>query len=118
METRINFKSIGLLVITLISATQMMGQNNLGFMRGVVYKDVRPVKNANIVLYNEEGDSIATAMTAINGEYEFKQLSPGIYNIKVQASSNYDEFKQEDIIVSVEGIVINVALSPKKLQRK
>ncbi|MCC6818916.1 MAG: hypothetical protein IT245_08500, partial [Bacteroidia bacterium] len=114
MNIKLTLKSLLFLLLSLGCFIEATAQTNTGEIRGVVYREGRIVADAHIVLVMEDGDSIATVTSAINGEYKFVNVYPGQYYLRVNEKPK-DVSKNEKGWMSEETQVFDLTIEGKKL---
>jgi hypothetical protein len=82
-----------LLLITLLGVSSMLNaQVSLGSIKGKVYATDSLNVNSFARLSIEVDGNFIGAVAKIDGSYEFKDIKPGIYNIKVKRDTSYITF--------------------------
>lgn len=106
MNIKFTLKTTMLLILSLGAYLGVEAQSNTGNIRGIVTRDRKPIAAVRVTILNEFGDSLTTVKSAVNGEYQFVNLAPGPYTIRVKASTmkdrDFSEFEQ-DLLVTIEG---------------
>ncbi len=118
MNIKLTLKSLLITVLSLGSFIEAQAQNNTGTIRGVVYRDGKPANQVPVILIGEADDSITTVKSALNGEYEFINIYPGQYSVRVnEAKPNEAKgikgwfgFESGLFDVTVEGKKFDIAL--------
>jgi hypothetical protein len=88
-----------LLLITLIGVSSMLNaQVSLGTIKGKVYTTDSVNVNSFARLSIEVDGNFIGAVAKIDGSYEFKDVKPGIYNIKV---------KRDTVDITFSGVEVN-----------
>ena len=77
----------------------------------VIDQQSNPVPGVNIILLNT---TIGTA-TDLNGNYEIKNLSPGVYGIEFSAIG-FERQRRNRVIISNSSVTLNIILKPQAIK--
>lgn len=122
---KIKFTLRSTLMTLFVLGANVLGyaQSNNGFIRGTVYRDNKPIGSVEVILKDENDDSIKMVKSEINGEYIFANLPVGLYSIQVKAvpvteSKGFAGYESQPINVTIEGQVLNISLVSKVDDKK
>ena len=77
----------------------------------VIDQQSNPIPGVNIILLNT---TIGTA-SDINGNYELKNLTPGIYGIEFSAIG-FERQRRNRVVVSNSNVTLNIILKPQAIK--
>ena len=77
----------------------------------VIDQQSNPVPGVNIILLNT---TIGTA-TDLNGNYEIKNLTPGIYGIEFSAIG-FERQRRNRVVISNKSVTLNIVLKPQAIK--
>ena len=123
MKIKFTLKSTLMTLFVLGANILGYAQSNNGFIRGTVYRDNRPTGSVEVILKDENDDSIKMVRSEINGEYIFANLPVGLYSVQVKAvpiteSKGFAGYESQPINVTIEGQVLNISLVSKVDDKK
>lgn len=117
MNRKFTLRSLLFVLFAFSFWTEASAQSNTGFIRGIVYRDNKPIGNVIVILRDEYGDSINMVKSEINGEYSFSNIPVGIYSVSVnavpieeKANKGFLGFSSDQINLSIQGQILNIDL--------
>ncbi|MDQ3651953.1 MAG: carboxypeptidase regulatory-like domain-containing protein [Acidobacteriota bacterium] len=93
--------SAGMLFVVLVCAASALAQQTTGNVRGTIKDPTGAVvPGAQVSLINKQTNSTATAQSSDSGDYQFNDLLPGEYDIRVEAA-NFKTLTLTDVRVEL-----------------
>lgn len=120
MNIKFTLKSLLLILLSIGCFLGAEAQSNSGSIRGVVYREKKVKKDVPVILLNEYGDSVNVTKSELNGEYNFNNIVPGSYSIRVNmvadADKGYLGFEGSLFEVTSEGKKYDIELTAYNLK--
>jgi hypothetical protein len=100
-------------VAALLVAPPVRAQQGRGTLSGVVQSaDGTPQAKARVFLQPGNGRSAHATLTDDNGHYIFRNVRPGIYELKAHANGNWSELQRNINVRANQNVTMDLKFAP------
>ncbi len=102
-----------LAIAALMAAAPVHAQQGRGTVSGVVQGlDGKPQAKARVFLQSSSGRAPHTRLTDAEGRFTFRNLRPGLYELKAQAGGNWSELQRNIQVRANREATVDLKLLP------
>jgi hypothetical protein len=96
-------------VLGLMAAGNSFAQEKTTTISGIVQSAVgKPLAKARVYLQPSDGRAPHTVVTDAEGRYQFKNLRPGLYDLKAHANGAWTELQRNVNVHAKEDVTVNL----------
>jgi uncharacterized protein YfaS (alpha-2-macroglobulin family) len=100
-------------IAIILTSVSTYAQQGRGTLSGIVSApDGKPQAKARVFLQSSNGRAPHTALTDADGHYTFKNLRPGMYELKAQANGNWSELQRNINVHANQEATMDLKLVP------